>query len=411
MAFAPVDVQLATLLRGVVDSPAVDELKAKLEKSRETNTPLRVKAGFDPTAPDLHLGHTVVLTKMRQFQDLGHTAIFLVGDFTALIGDPTGKSATRKPLSPEQIQVNAQTYKDQVFKLLDPELTEVRFNSEWLNELGSAGMITLAAKYNVARMLERDDFKKRYASGQSISVHEFLYPLVQGYDSVALAADVELGGTDQLFNLLVGRHLMKEYGQAPQCVLTTPLLEGLDARLEDGKIVGNKMSKSLNNYVGVEDDALDMFGKLMSLTDDVMWRYYDLLSTRPSDAIAELRASVTSGETHPKSAKVDLGKEIVSRYHSPEAADAAAAEWNRVFSQRQIPEDMPEVTVAVGTGIISALRDAGLVKSGGDARRMLAQGAVSIDGERVSSVETTLDQAGSFVIKVGKRRFARFTVG
>ncbi len=412
--FAPVDEQLELILRGVVDCHVEDELRKKLARSRETGEPLRVKAGFDPTAPDLHLGHSVLLTKMRQFQDLGHHVIFLIGDFTGMIGDPTGRSATRKALTREEVLANAETYKAQVFKILDADRTEVAFNSTWMNALGSPGLVELAAHYTVARMMEREDFRTRFQKGQSISVHEFLYPLVQGYDSVALRADIELGGTDQLFNLLVGRHLMRDYGHAPQVVLTMPLLEGLDARLEGGEIVGNKMSKSANNYIGVNDAPLDMFGKLMSISDALMWRYYDLLSTRPSAELARLRADVSSGATHPMDAKAALGREIVGRYHGAEAAAQAEAEWRRIFSERQRPSDLPETVLEAGDGgavnIVAALRDAGLAKSGGEARRLVTQGGVRVDGERVQGTDFELPRGGPYEVKVGKRRFASVVV-
>jgi len=397
------------ILRGTVDCHVREELQKKLERSQATGKPLRIKAGFDPTAPDLHIGHTVLITKMRQFQDLGHHVIFLIGDFTGLIGDPTGRSATRPPLTREEIDANAETYKAQVFKILDPEKTEVAFNSHWMEPLGARGFIELAAKYNLARMMERDDFKKRYASGQSIRVHELLYPLVQGYDSVALKADVELGGTDQLFNLLVGRHLMKEYGLEPQCVLTTPLLEGIDAREEDGVIVGNKMSKSYANYVGIDEAPGEMFGKLMSVSDPVMWRYYDLLSTLSAAELEGVKRDV-----HPKEAKVRFGKEIVGRYHGAEAAEAAAEEWQRVFSARELPSDMPEFTFDAdadgGESLINILRNAGLAKSGGEARRLLKQGGVSVDGEKVQAVDARLERGGPYTLKVGKKRFAVVTI-
>lgn len=414
MPFPPVDEQLALILRGVVDVPAEDDLRHKLERSRATGKPLCVKVGFDPTAPDLHLGHTVLLTKMRQFQDLGHRVVFLIGDFTAMIGDPTGRSATRVALTRDEVLKNAETYKAQVFKVLDPERTEIRFNSEWIDALGTAGVIELAAKYNVARMMEREDFKTRFLTGVSISVHEFLYPLMQGYDSVALEADIELGGTDQLFNLLIGRHLMKEYGKEPQSILTTTLLEGLDARLVDGVIVGKKMSKSLGNYVGVDEAPLEMFGKLMSITDDLMWRYFDLLSTRPSVELAALRAEVEGGGMNPRDAKIALARELVARYHGADAGEGARVEWERIFSARQLPSDMPEVTLAAhGEGalhIAAVLRDAALVESGGEARRMVIQGAVTIDGDKVTALDHGVDVGGPYVIKVGKRRFARVTI-
>jgi tyrosyl-tRNA synthetase len=416
MAFAPVDEQLSLILRGTVDVHVEEELRKKLARSRETGEPLRVKAGFDPTAPDLHLGHTVVLTKMRQFQDLGHHALFLIGDFTGLIGDPTGRSATRPPLTPDEIAANAETYKNQVFKILDPEKTEVLFNNQWMGEMGADGLIRLAAKHSVARMLERDDFKKRYASGQSISIHEFLYPLVQAYDSVAMKADVELGGTDQLFNLLVGRQIMRDYGQEPQCILTTPLLEGLDGHLVDGKIVGDKMSKSMGNYVGVDDEPLDMFGKLMSVSDDLMWRYLDLLSTRTEADLAALRAKVEVGQLHPRDAKANFASEIVGRFHGAPAAESSAAEWARIFSQRQIPTDIPQISIPSedgGVRLLAALIaevEPALVASGGEARRMLKQGAVSVDGEKIQDGQHILAAGATYVLKVGKRRFARVTI-
>ena len=416
MTFPPVEEQLELLLRGTVDVPALEDLKKKLEKSRQTNTPLRVKAGFDPTAPDLHLGHTVLLTKMRQFQDLGHQVIFLIGDFTAMIGDPTGRSATRKPLTRDDVLQNAETYKTQVFKVLDPDKTEVAFNATWIDALGTAGTVELMAKYTLARMMEREDFKTRYAAGHSISVHELLYPLLQGYDSVALKSDVELGGTDQLFNLLMGRHLMKEYGLEPQCVLTTPLLEGLDGHMEDGVLVGKKMSKSLGNYVGIQEAPLEMVGKLMSISDDLMWRYLDLLSTRKTSEIKILKDQVIAGEAHPMAVKKELARELVGRYHGAEQGDHAVEEWFRVFSQREVPSEIPELTLtapdgATGLGIIAALRDAKLVESGGEARRLVTQGAVQVDGQAVSSVEASLARGGTYLVKAGKRRYARVTIG
>jgi len=413
MVFAPVDEQLALILRGAVDVLVEDELREKLKKSFASGTPLRVKAGFDPTAPDLHIGHTVLLTKLRQFQELGHTVIFLIGDFTAMIGDPTGRSATRRALTRDEVVANAETYKAQVFKILDPDETEVRFNSEWLDAMGSVEVIELAAKYTVARMMEREDFKTRYAAGQAISVHEFLYPLMQGYDSVALKADVELGGTDQLFNLLMGRHLQGQYGQAPQSVLTMPLLEGTDGRLVDGVITGKKMSKSLGNYVGIDEAPLEMFGKLMSITDDLMWRYADLLSTRPTAELKAAREEIEGGAVNPRDFKIALAKEIITRYHGALAADGAATEWMRIFSQREVPTDMPEVSLprdGDGLAIVNALRDASLVSSGGEARRMLKQGAVSVDGERVTSPEHQIPPGGPYVLKVGKKRFAQVTI-
>ncbi len=413
MAFLSVDEQMEQLSRGVVDIHVEEELRKKLTKSRETNTPLRIKAGFDPTAPDLHVGHSVLLTKMRQFQELGHHVLFLIGDFTGLIGDPTGRSATRKALTKEEVAANAETYKKQVFKVLDPVKTEVVFNSTWMNELGTVGLIELAAKYNVARMMEREDFKTRYANGQSISIHEFLYPLVQGYDSVALKADVELGGTDQLFNLLMGRTLMKEYGQAPQCIMTVPLLEGLDAREVDGKIVGHKMSKSYDNYIGIDEKPLDIFGKIMSISDELMWRYYDLLSLRPTAELSELKARVLSGELHPMDAKADLGAELVGRYHDAAAAENARTEWKRIFSQRQVPTDMAEFNLMSTDGImtiLNVLRDTKLVNSGGEGKRLVKQGGVSVDGDKVTDISHGLAAGGTYVVRAGKKRFARVIV-
>jgi tyrosyl-tRNA synthetase len=413
MGFASVDEQLELLLRGTVDVHVESELREKLEQSRRTGTPLRVKAGFDPTAPDLHLGHSVLLTKMRHFQMLGHHVIFLIGDFTGMIGDPTGRNVTRKTLTPEDVAANAETYKAQVFKVLDAADTEVAFNSTWMSALGSSGMIGLAAKYTVARMMEREDFKQRFAKGQSISIHEFLYPLVQGYDSVALKADIELGGTDQLFNLLMGRTLMKESGLAPQCILTVPLLEGLDARMVDGQLVGAKMSKSYNNYVGIDEPAQQMFGKIMSVSDELMWRYYDLLSMLSSKEISERRESVSRGDLHPMKAKQMLGTELVARYHNEALAGASAEEWSRVYSQRQIPTEMPEHALSLAsdqTALVGLLREAGVVASGGEAKRLIKQGAVSIDGERVTDPAFRFAESGSFVVKAGKKRFIRITV-
>jgi tyrosyl-tRNA synthetase len=413
MGFAPIEDQLGRLLRGKVDVHVEKELLAKLVRSRETGKPLRVKAGFDPTAPDLHLGHTVLLTALRQFQELGHQVIFLIGDFTGMIGDPTGKSATRKALSQEEVAANAETYKKQIHKILDPVKTRVAFNSEWLAGMDFARVLELQAKYTVARLLERDDFSKRYKGGVSISVHEFLYPLVQGYDSVALQADVELGGTDQLFNLLMGRHVMKEYGLEPQCVLTTPLLEGLDARLVGGQIVGQKMSKSLGNYVGIAELPGEMFGKLMSVSDDLMWRYFDLLSLETSEQIARRRANVTAGAAHPKDTKLELAEELVGRYHGAQAARAALQKWGRVFSQGELPDEMREVRLVAGAPegepVVRVLRAANLVSSGAEARRMLAQAAVSVDGARAAP-DQVLPPGASYVVKVGKRRFARVTI-
>ena len=379
--------------------PEADWAK-KLQKSEATGQPLRIKLGLDPTAPDIHLGHTVVLNKMRQLQDLGHQVIFLIGDFTSLIGDPSGRNSTRPPLTPEQIQANAETYKAQAFKVLDPAKTELRYNSEWCNQLGAAGMIQLASRYTVARMLERDDFTKRYAAGQSISVHEFLYPLMQGYDSGARKADLELGGTDQKFNLLMGRHLQQEYGQEPQCVLTMPLLVGLDGV--------HKMSKSKNNYVGITEDANTMYAKILSISDDLMWNWYTLLSFQSEGAIAALKAEVAGGR-NPKDAKVQLAKEITTRFHSAAAADAAEQDFmNR--SRGGIPDEIPEVQLAgapLGIGVL--LKMAGLAASTGEANRHIEGNAVKIDGSPVSDKALKLD-AGTFVLQVGKRKFARVTL-
>jgi tyrosyl-tRNA synthetase len=400
--------QLAEVTRGAVDVHTREDLLRKLQASYEKLSPLRVKMGFDPTAPDLHLGHTVPLERMRRFQDLGHTVIFLIGDFTASIGDPTGRNTTRPPLSDEQIAANAETYKNQVFKILDRARTEVRFNSEWLRPLGSGEMIKLAAKYTLARMLERDDFKKRWENQIPIALHELLYPLAQGYDSVALKADVELGSSDQLFNLLVGRTLQKEYGQAPQVCLTGPLLEGIDAREVDGKIVGDKMSKSLGNYVGIDEAPQEQYGKLMSISDGLMWRYYELLSRRSLAEIAALRRE------HPKKAKSELAKEIVARYHGADAARLAEEQFELVHKRREVPEEVEEKAVARDAGaeavpLAKTLAQLGLAASGSEARRLIAQGGVSVEGERVSDPNAKLSP-GVYLLKVGKRKFTRVTV-
>jgi len=402
--FADVDEQLALLERGSVDLFRRDELKQKLQDSRKNERPLLVKVGFDPTAPDLHLGHTVLLRKMRHFQDLGHRVIFVIGDFTGRIGDPSGRSKTRPALSNEEILANAETYKRQCFKVLDPDETEIRFNSEWLDELGSDGFVRLAARYNVARMLERNDFKKRYNAGQSISIHEFLYPLAQAYDSVYLKADVELGGTDQLFNLNVGRDIMPGYDLPPQVVLTTPLLEGLDGI--------EKMSKSLDNYVGVEEDPVQVFGKLMSISDDLMWRYYELCTDVSLDGIAEMRRLSEDGTLHPKKAKEGLAARIIAGFHGEAAAQKAREEFSRVFQNKGTPEDVPEFTFAVGDGktfLPQLLADTRLASSKTEANRLLKQGAVAIDGERVGegTFERAVAGGDAWLVKVGKRRFAR----
>jgi tyrosyl-tRNA synthetase len=391
---------LAEIKRGTDEILPEDALIEKLKSGK----PLTIKAGFDPTAPDLHLGHTVLINKMRAFQQLGHNVVFLIGDFTGLIGDPTGKNVTRKPLTKEQVLTNAKTYQEQVFKILDPEKTQIRFNSEWMDQLGAAGMIKLAASQTVARMLERDDFKKRYANEQPIAIHEFLYPLVQGWDSVALKADVELGGTDQRFNLLMGRELQKEQGQSQQVVLMMPLLEGLDGV--------QKMSKSLNNYIGITDAPNEMFGKIMSISDELMWRYYDLLSFKPLDDIAELKQQMADG-ANPRDIKIMLAKEIIARFHSEEAAEAAHQDFIQRFQKNAIPDDMPEVTVALTDGELTIgylLKEAGLVGSTSDAMRMIKQGAVKIDGEKVTDTRLVLTEQGEKVYQVGKRKFARVTL-
>jgi tyrosyl-tRNA synthetase len=380
-------------------------VEAGLIERLKENRPLRVKAGFDPTAPDLHLGHAVLLNKLRQFQDLGHEALFLIGDFTGMIGDPTGKNATRKPLSRDEVIENARTYETQIFKILDPEKTLVVFNSSWMNELDAAGLIQLAAKHTVARMLERDDFSKRYSSGQPIAIHEFIYPLVQGYDSVALKADVELGGTDQKFNLLVGRQLQEAYGQKPQVVVTMPILEGLDGV--------QKMSKSLGNYIGIAEAPDDMFGKLMSISDELMWRYFDLLSFRSIQEVAALRKSINDGR-NPRDVKFELGKELVTRFHSQGDADHAQENFIARFQKGALPDDMPEIKLQAGEGgmpIANVLKDAALTSSTSDALRMIRQGAVRIDGEKVSDTGLRLESGVSCVCQVGKRRFARVVMG
>ena len=392
--------QIAELSRGTDEILPGDGLAAKLKQGR----PLVIKAGFDPTAPDLHVGHTVLINKMRQFQDFGHEVVFLIGDFTGMIGDPSGKNATRPPLSPEDIRANAETYEAQIFKILDQDRTRVEFNSTWMTELGAAGMIQLAARHTVARMLERDDFKTRYESEQPISIHEFLYPLVQGYDSVALKADVELGGTDQKFNLLVGRQLQQDYGMEPQVVMTTPLLEGLDGV--------QKMSKSLDNYIGITDPPGEMFGKIMKISDELMWRYYEVLSFRTLDDIAGLRKKVDEG-MNPRDAKFELGLEIVERFHDATAAEAAKQEFISRFQQGAMPEDMPERTLQSRDGqlgIAHLLRDAGLVSSTSEAFRMIKQGAVRVDGERIEDRSLTIAAGSTNVYQVGKRKFSRVSV-
>ena len=391
--------QMALIKRGVAELIDEGELRKKLERG----TPLRVKVGFDPTAPDLHLGHTVVMHKMRHFQELGHQVIFLIGDFTGRIGDPSGRSETRPPLTEEQVLTNAETYKRQVFKILDPEKTLVEFNSRWLGQMSAADFIRLASHCTVARMLERDDFEKRYREQRAISIHEFMYPLCQGYDSVALKTDVEMGGTDQKFNLLMGRNLQAHYGQESQCILTMPLLEGTDGV--------RKMSKSYGNYIGIDEAPSEIFGKVMAISDELMWRYYELLSSKSLEDIAALRAGVENGSIHPKAAKEELAHEMVTRYHSRQAADEARQGFNAVFAGGGVPDDAPTFTCAHGENSAPSafLADAGLVKSRGEAKRLIKEGALSIDGQRCDDALSPL-AAGEYVIKLGKKRFLRLTV-
>jgi len=391
---------LQELIRGAAEVIQIEELQQRLKSDR----PLRVKVGFDPTAPDLHLGHTVVINAMRRFQEAGHTAIFLIGDFTAMIGDPTGKNVTRKPLTDEEIQANSKTYADQVFRILDPEMTEVRFNSEWFDAMSSADMIRLSSQHTVARMLERDDFEKRYEAGQPISIHEFLYPLVQGQDSVALKADIEMGGTDQKFNLLVGRQLQSQAGQKPQMIITWPLLEGTDGV--------QKMSKSLGNYIGITDPANEMFGKLMSISDDLMWRYFELLSFRPTPDIEQLKIAVAEGR-NPRDVKFELAVEIVDRFQGSGSGQQARDEFIARFRQGDMPEEIAEKSVASDNGqlgIAAALTACGLTASNSEAFRMINQGAVKIDGEKISDRSLMLSTGFEGVLQVGKRRFARLTL-
>jgi tyrosyl-tRNA synthetase len=396
-----VDRQLSVIKRGCDELIVEAELRDKLK----TGHPLRVKLGMDPTAPDLHLGHTVVINKLRQFQDLGHHVQFLIGDFTGMIGDPSGKNVTRPPLSKEQILLNARTYQEQVFKILDANRTEVLFNSKWSDELGAAGMVKLAATYTVARMLERDDFSKRFRASQPIAVHELLYPLMQGYDSVAMKAAVELGGTDQKFNLLVGRELQKHYGQPQQSILMMPLLEGTDGR--------DKMSKSLGNYVGISEPAEAMFGKLMSISDDLMWRYIELLSFEPIETVQRWKRDVEAG-LNPRDVKAGFAREIVTRFHSARDAERAQADFEARFRQGALPEDMPDVTVSAGSrpmAIAQVLKAAGLTASTSEALRMIEQGGIRIDGEKVSDKAMQIPPGKTVVLQVGKRKFARVTIG
>ena len=397
--------QMAVIKRGAVEILIEKELEEKLAKSLKTGVPLKIKAGFDPTAPDLHLGHTVLIHKLRQFQQLGHEVNFLIGDFTGMIGDPTGKSETRKVLTREDVLKNAETYKEQVFKILDPARTKVVFNSEWLNKLDAGGMIGLASKYTVARMLERDDFHNRFAGQQPISIHEFLYPLIQGYDSVALRSDVELGGTDQKFNLLMGRELQREWGQSPQCILTMPLLEGLDGV--------NKMSKSLGNYIGISEPADEIFGKVMSISDDLMLRYYELLSDMPLAELDRLKAGLKDHSLHPMAAKKALGREIVSRFHGAGAGEAAEENFVKRFKENEIPDEMPQVSYSLADGAVllaRAMTEAGLTKSNGEGRRSIDQGGVKLNNEKVSDTNLELAAPGEYIVQIGKRRFARVLV-
>lgn len=388
---------LAELKRGVEDVYSEADLIEKLKENR----PLRVKLGADPTAPDIHLGHTVVLNKLRQFQQLGHEVIFLIGDFTGMVGDPSGKNSTRPPLTREDVLRNAETYKQQIFKILDPQKTRIVFNSEWLGELGTEGMIRLASNYTVARMLERDDFKKRFSNNQPIAIHEFIYPLLQGHDSVALHADVELGGTDQTFNLLIGRELQKSAGQKPQVAMTLPLLLGLDGE--------KKMSKSLGNYIGVTEAPSEMFGKVMSISDELMWDWYNLLSFRPLDEIAQLKADVANGK-NPRDVKILLAKEIIARFHSEADADAAEQEFINRFQKGAMPDEMPEFTFEGEIGLANLLKEAGLVASTSEAIRSVNQGGVKIDGEKVEDSKLVIQAGTTAVYQVGKRKFARVTV-
>ena len=395
---------MATIARGTDTLLIESELEQKLARAKATGTKLRCKLGLDPTAPDIHVGHTVVLNKLRQLQDLGHTVIFLIGDFTAAIGDPTGRNTTRPPLSPEQIKVNAETYLEQAAHVIDIEKAEVRWNSEWCNQLGATGLIQLASRYTVARLLERDDFAKRFAEQLPIAVHELIYPLMQGCDSVALHADLELGGSDQRFNLLVGRELQRQYGQEPQCILTMPLLVGLDGV--------NKMSKSKHNYIGITESADEMFGKVMSISDTLMWDWYNLLSLKSNAAIAELKSECENGR-NPRDAKVLLAKEIVARFHDDKAADAAEAEFNNRFRAGAVPSDIPEVNVAAPDGeigIARLIKEAGLCPSTGEANRNIDQGGVRLEGERISDRGLKV-KPGTYTLQVGKRRWAKVTVG
>lgn len=396
-----IDEQLQFLKKGTVDIIRESDLKKKLERSAASGKPLRVKLGLDPTAPDIHIGHTVVIRKLKAFQELGHTVIFLIGDFTGMIGDPSGKNVTRPPLSREEVNANAETYKRQMFKLLDPEKTELRFNGEWMDKFTAADFVKLCAKTTVKQILERDDFDKRLREEKPISLHELLYPLVQGYDSVALEADVELGGTDQKFNLLMGRNLQREVGQEPQVILTTPLLEGLDGV--------NKMSKSLNNYIGIDETAFSMFGKVMSISDELMWRYFELLTDLSPSEIAHIRSQCDAGAENPRNLKVRLAKLIITDFHTSEAAKLAEEDFNRRFVQKEIPDDIEERSIPAGTyDLPNLVVDSGLASSKGEARRLIEQGGVKINGEKVTNTNAEIEIADNDVlIQVGKRRFVR----
>ncbi len=403
--FPPVPEQMDRLLRGTVDVTLPDELEKKLVKAAATGQPLRVKVGFDPTSPDIHLGHTVLMRKMRDYQDLGHELIYVIGDFTASIGDPSGRSKTRPPLTREQILANAETYKQQAFKILDEKKTVTRFNSEWLSPLGAEGMVKLTAKYTVARMLERRDFHERFTKGVAISVHEFLYPLAQAYDSVALVADVELGGTDQLFNLNVGRDIMPDYGLAPQVIMTVPILEGLDGV--------DKMSKSLGNYIGVTEPPGEIFGKAMSVSDELMYRWYELLTDEGPAGAARLRQGTQDGSLHPRNLKVALARLLVERFHGVAAADEAVQQFEQVFARKELPDEIEEKTLVAGEGTVrvtALLKELGLVASTSEATRLIQQGGVKRDGEKVAAIDATLPRrAGTYLFQVGKRKFLRVT--
>jgi len=399
-----IDEQIAFLRKGAVDLIREADLRAKLERSAKTGKPLRVKLGADPTSPDIHLGHTVVVHKLKAFQDLGHTAIYLIGDFTAMIGDPTGRNTARPPLSREEVEANAATYKEQVFKILDPEKTEVRYNSEWMGKFTAADFIRLASRTTVKQILERDDFEKRMREEKPISLHELLYPLVQGYDSVALECDVELGGTDQKFNLLSGRHLQREYGQEPQVIMTTPLLEGLDGV--------NKMSKSLGNYIGITDAPGEMFGKVMSISDDLMWKYYELLTDLTPAEISSLKVKCDAGEINPRNAKVDLAKFVIKDFHSSEAAQAAEDEFNRRFVKKEIPDEIEEKQLAAGSyKLVDLLTETGMATSKGEAKRLIEQGGVKLNGEKASNTGADVSVGGELLIQVGKRKFLKIKTG